>query len=265
MNFKPLLSYGLTMLLSIILFSCSTPKNISYMQDIPDGIVLGAEEQLIKIQNGDKVSIVVKSRDPQLSELFNLPVSSYRVGSTTGSSYSQQMSCYSVTSDGCIDFPVLGKVEILGMTREQVAETIKQKLVSQDLVKDPVVTVEFENLHYSVMGEVNKPGQYSIDRDRVTLLDALSKAGDLTIQGRRDNVLVIRTQDGKQYAYRVDLTDTDSVMNSPVAYLQQNDVVYVDPNNVRKRQSTVNGNNVLSTSFWVSVASLLTSIAVLLK
>ncbi len=253
------------MLLSIILFSCSTPKNISYMQDIPDGIVLGAAEQLIKIQNGDKVSIVVKSRDPQLSELFNLPVSSYRVGSTSGSSYSQQMSCYSVTSDGCIDFPVLGKVEILGMTREQVAETIKQKLVSQDLVKDPVVTVEFENLHYSVMGEVNNPGQYNIDRDRVTLLDALSKAGDLTIQGRRDNVLVIRTQDGKQYAYRVDLTDTDSVMNSPVAYLQQNDVVYVDPNNVRKRQSTVNGNNVLSTSFWVSVASLLTSIAVLLK
>ena len=151
------------------------------------------------------------------------------------------------------------------MTREQVAETIKQKLVSQDLVKDPVVTVEFENLHYSVMGEVNNPGQYNIDRDRVTLFDALSKAGDLTIQGRRDNVLVIRTQDGKQYAYRVDLTDTDSVMNSPVAYLQQNDVVYVDPNNVRKRQSTVNGNNVLSTSFWVSVASLLTSIAVLLK
>lgn len=252
------------MLLSIMLHSCYTPKNISYMQDIPDGVVLDNTEQLIRIQTGDKISIVVKSRDSQLSELFNLSISSYRVGSTN-SSYSQQMSCYSVTSDGCIDFPVLGKVEVTGMTREQIAETIKQKLVSENLVRDPVVTVEFENLHFSVMGEVNNPGQYSIDRDRITLLDALSKAGDLTIQGRRDNVLVMRTIDGKQYAYRVDLTDTNSVMNSPVAYMQQNDVIYVDPNNVRKRQSTVNGNNVLSTSFWISVASLLTSIAVLVK
>ena len=253
------------MLLSIMLYSCYTPKNISYMQDIPAGVVIDNAEQLIRIQTEDKISIVVKSRDSQLSELFNLPVVSSRVGSTTGSSYSQQMSCYSVTSDGCIDFPVLGKVEVVGMTREQIAETIKQRLVSENLVKDPVVTVEFENLHFSVMGEVNRPGQYSIDRDRITLLDALSKAGDLTIQGRRDNVLVLRTIDGKQYAYRVDLTDTDSVMNSPVAYMQQNDVIYVDPNNVKKRQSTVNGNNVLSTSFWISVASLLTSIAVLVK
>lgn len=264
MKFKPIVSYGLMMLLSIVLYSCYTPKNISYMQGIPDGAVLDNAEQLIRIQTGDKVSIVVKSRDSQLSELFNLSISSYRVGSV-GSSYSQQMSCYSVTSDGCIDFPVLGKVEVAGMTREQIAGTIKQKLVSENLVKDPVVTVEFENLHYSVMGEVNNPGQYTIDRDMIPLFDALSKAGDLTIQGRRDNVLVLRTIDGKQYAYRVDLTDTDSVMNSPVAYLQQNDVVYVDPNNVKKRQSTVNGNNVLSTSFWISVASLLTSIAVLVK
>lgn len=210
------------------------------------------------------MSIVVKSKDPLLSELFNLPVTSYRVGSVNSTSYSQQISCYSVTSDGCIDFPVLGKVKVASMTREQIAETIKQSLISQNLVKDPVITVEFENLHFSVMGEVNSPGQYSIDRDHVSLLDALSKAGDLTIYGRRDNVMVVRQQAGQRQVYRVDLTDAANLMNSPVAYLQQNDIVYVDPNNVRKRQSTVNGNNVLSTSFWVSVASLLTSIAVLL-
>ena len=264
MNFKSITSYGLALLLSVLLFSCSTPKNISYMKGVPDGVSFDEAEQVIKVQTGDKISIVAKSKDPQLSELFNLPVTSYRIGSISSSSYSQQISCYSVTSDGCIDFPVLGKVKVAGMTREQIAETIKQKLISDNLVKDPVITVEFENLHFSVMGEVNNPGQYSIDRDKITLLDALSKAGDLTIYGRRDNVLVMRQQNGKKYTYRVDLTNANSVMNSPVAYLQQNDIVYVDPNDVRKRQSTVNGNNVLSTSFWVSVASLLTSIAVLI-
>ena len=264
MKCKSLLSCGLALLLSIVLFSCSTPKNISYMRYVPDGVSFDDNEQVIKVQAGDKISVVVKSKDPQLSELFNLPVTSYRVGSTTTSSSSQQISCYSVNNDGNIDFPVLGKVKVLGKTREQISEVIKQQLIAENLVKDPVVTVEFENLHFSVMCEVNKPGQYNIDRDNISLLDALSKAGDLTIYGRRDNVLVLRQQKGKRCAYRVDLTDAYSVMNSPVAYLQQNDVVYVDPNNVRKRQSTVNGNNVLSTSFWVSVASLLTSIAVLI-
>ena len=265
MKFKSIVSYGLAMVVSVMLFSCSTPKNISYLQNMPDEAVFDDVNQVIRLQPGDKISIVVKSKDPLLSELFNLSVTSYRVGSTSNSSYSQYISCYSVTSDGSIDFPVLGKVSVTGMTRQQITEMIKQRLVAENLVKDPVVTVEFENLHFSVMGEVSRPGQYNIDYDKISLLDALSKAGDLTIYGRRDNVLVIREQDGKKYSYRVDLTDTNSVMNSPVAYLQQNDVVYVDPNNVRKRQSTVNGNNVLSTSFWISVASLITSIIVLIK
>ena len=265
MKFKSIVSCGLAMVVSVMLFSCSTPKNISYLQNMPDEAVFDDVNQVIRIQPGDKISIVVKSKDPLLSELFNLSVTSYRVGSTSNSSYSQYISCYSVTSDGSIDFPVLGKVSVTGMTRQQITEMIKQRLVAENLVKDPVVTVEFENLHFSVMGEVSRPGQYNIDYDKISLLDALSKAGDLTIYGRRDNVLVIREQDGKKYSYRVDLTDTNSVMNSPVAYLQQNDVVYVDPNNVRKRQSTVNGNNVLSTSFWISVASLITSIIVLIK
>ncbi len=264
MNSRSIPSYGLALVLSIILFSCTTP-NISYMSEVPNDVVFKDKPQLVKVQVGDKISIIAKSKDQQLSELFNLPVTSYRIGSTmTASNNSQQLACYSVTSDGCIDFPVLGKVKVAGLSREQIAKTIKQKLISENLVKDPVITVEFENLHFSVMGEVLNPGQYSIDRDNISLLDALSKAGDLTIYGRRDNVLVIRQQNGKRQTYRVDLTDAYSIMDSPVAYLQQNDIVYVEPNNVRKRQSTVNGNNVLSTSFWVSVASLLTSIAVLI-
>jgi polysaccharide biosynthesis/export protein len=265
MRFKTIARYGMAFVLSLTLFSCSIPKNISYYQDVIGGEALTVQPDFICIQPGDKISAIVKSKDPQLSELFNLPVTSYRVGSTTNSSYSQQISCYSVAPDGTIDFPILGKVNVAGKTREEIASDIKERLITQNLIKDPVVTVEFENLHISVLGEVNKPGQFNVDRDQMTVLDAISKAGDLTIYGRRDNVTVLRQENGKQNVYRVNLNNGCELTSSPVYYLQQNDVIYVDPNNVRKRQSTVNGNNVLSTSFWISIASLVTSIAVLLK
>ena len=132
------------------------------------------------------------------------------------------------------------------------------------MINDPVVTVEFSNLYISVLGEVNNPGRYGIDRDKITLLDAIGMAGDLTIYGKRQNVVVMREEEGKQLFYRVDLTSVDDLYSSPVYYLQQKDVVYVEPNETRARQSTVNGNNVRSTSFWVSIASLLTSVAVLI-
>lgn len=265
MNLKTIVHYGMAFALSLTLFSCSIPKNISYFQDITGGDTLTVSPRFIRIQPGDKISAVIKSKDPQLSELFNLPVTSYRVGSTTSSGYSQQISCYSVATDGTIDFPILGKVSVAGKTREEIAANIKESLVAQNLIKDPVVTIEFENLHISVLGEVNKPGQFNVDRDQMTVLDALSKAGDLTIYGRRDNVTVLRQENGKQNVYRLDLNNGRELTSSPAYYLQQNDVIYIDPNNVRKRQSTVNGNNVLSTSFWISIASLVTSIAVLLK
>ena len=150
------------------------------------------------------------------------------------------------------------------MKREEIAAYIKNELVTKNLVKDPVVTVEFMNLCISVLGEVNQPGRYSIDRDKITILDALSMAGDLTIYGQRQKVLVLRQEDDIQRVYGVNLTSGEHIYTSPAYYLQQNDVVYVEPNNVRSRQSTVNGNNVRSTSFWISLASLLTSIGILI-
>ena len=149
------------------------------------------------------------------------------------------------------------------MKREEIASYIKNELISKNLVKDPVVTVEFMNLAISVLGEVSKPGRYNIDRDKITLLDAISMAGDLTIYGKRDNVYVMRNEGGKQTSYQVNLLSAQDVYSSPAYYLQQNDVIYVEPNSVRARQSTVNGNNVRSTSFWISLASLLTTITVL--
>ena len=126
-----------------------------------------------------------------------------------------------------------------------------------------MVTVEYMNLTVTVLGEVANPGRFSIDKDRLTLLDALSMAGDLTIYGKRDNVSVQREEGGKQVIYKVNINSGKELYASPVYYLQQNDVIYVEPNSVRARQSTVNGNNIRSASFWMSLASLLTTIVVL--
>ena len=111
---------------------------------------------------------------------------------------------------------------------------------------------------------MNRPGRYNIDKDHLTILDALSQAGDLTIYGKREKVLVLRNENGKQRVYGINLCSADHLYSSPVYYLQQNDVVYVEPNDTKARQSTVNGNNVRSTSFWISLASLLTTISVLI-
>ena len=170
---------------------------------------------------------------------------------------------YTIDGDGKIDFPVLGKIHLAGKTREEAASYIKEQLVSNNLIKDPVVTIEYMNLTVSVLGEVNKPGRYSIDRDRITIFDALSMAGDLTIYGLREHVTVMREVDGEQKIYEVNLTSAENVLSSPVFYLQQNDFIYVEPNKMRANQATVNGNSFLSSSFWVSVASLLVSLGVL--
>ncbi|HJH63689.1 MAG TPA: polysaccharide biosynthesis/export family protein [Bacteroides mediterraneensis] len=254
-----------------LLSSCGTSKDVIYFQDLKPGeteITL-PEVQAITVQPEDKISIIVNSRDPQLTDLFNLPYVSRQLGQslrTTGLSTGTNngISGYTVDANGNIDFPVLGKVHVAGMKREEIAEHIKNELVTKNLVKDPVVTVEFMNLCVSVMGEVNNPGRFAIDRDRLTVLDALSMAGDLTIYGNRQKVLVLRQEDGQQRVYGISLTSGEHVYTSPAYYLQQNDVVYVEPNSMRSRQSTVNGNNVRSTSFWISLASLLTSIGILI-
>lgn len=250
---------------AFLLGSCATPK-VAYFTDIKPGTTEQVLNPLeIRIRPGDKISILVNSKDPLLMNLFNLPIISRQIGSTSGtSSSSQGISGYTVNKDGDIDFPVLGHIHVAGMTREEIAAYIKEELVSKNLVKDPVVTVEFMNLTVSVLGEVANPGRFDIDKDRLTLLDVLSMAGDLTIYGKRENVLVQREENGKKVLYRVNLNSGYDLYTSPVYYMQQNDIVYVEPNSMRARQATVNGNNVRSASFWMSLVSLLTTITVLI-
>lgn len=254
-----------------LLSSCATPKEVVYFQDLQqtDGTLAAVQAKEIRVRPDDKISIIVNSRDPQLTDLFNLPYVSRQLGQTLRSvtstyGQSQGVSGYTVDSEGNIDFPVLGKIHVEGMTREEIGRCIKDELIGQDLVKDPVVTVEFMNLTVSVMGEVAKPGRYAIERDRITILDALSMAGDLTIYGRRDAVMVQRMEGDTLQVYQLNLVSGQDVYNSPAFYLQQNDLVYVAPNDVKVRESTVNGNNIRSTSFWISLGSLLTSVAVLI-
>ena len=253
------------------LSSCGSSKEVVYFQDLKPGEseIKLPEVKAITIRPEDKISIIVNSRDPQLTDLFNLPIMSRQLGQSmrsngTSTGTSQGVSVYTVDTDGKIDFPVLGKIYVAGMKREEIAEHIKGELIKENLVKDPVVTVEFANLCISVLGEVNNPGRFSIDRDRLTILDALSMAGDLTIYGNRYKVMVLRQEGDTQRVYGIDLTSGNHIYSSPAYYLQQNDVVYVEPNAVKARQSTVNGNNVRSTSFWISLASLLTSVAILI-
>lgn len=261
-------------LLLIGVAGCSAPKDVAYFQDVTaETVVPVSAAQGISIKPGDKLSIVVKAKDAALTELFNLGVTATRIGTpstpsggvaktfTTGN---DGMSSYTVTPQGTIDFPVLGKLTVSGMTRSELAGFIKGELMGRDLVKDPVVTVEFMNIGVSVLGEVTNPGRYDVNLDNITLLDALSLAGDLTIQGQRNNVKVIRRQSDGIHTYVVDLTDMGKTVASPAYSLQQGDIIYVEPNGVKKRTTTVNGNTALSASFWVSVASLLTSVAVLI-
>lgn len=243
---------------TIVCGACSTPKDVTYFQELPVQVTSPVDVRSVVIKPNDKLSIIVNSRDPQVANMFNLPYTNRTLGQTTpiGTTQSQGVSVYTVNSFGDIDFPFLGDVHVSGLTRMEVAGLIKGMLIGRDLVKDPVVTVELVNAQASVLGEVNKPGRYSIDRDNMTILDLIGSAGDLTIYGVRDNIKLIRTVDGQQTVYELNLLSGNDLTASPAYYVQQDDVVYVEPNPTRIRQSRLNANTVQSTSFWLSLASL---------
>lgn len=262
MKFRNLL---ILVCLTIIVSSCEAPK-LGYFQDVQSGQVQQlSAPKLVTVEPGDKLSILVGSKDPSLAYLFNLQiVGRYKTSQSDANLSTNQVASYTVDETGCIDFPVLGKLNISGKTRSEVASYIKHELISRQMLKDPIVTVDFLDLFFSVMGEVNAPGRFLMDHDKTTLIDALSRAGDLTINGKRDNVLVMREEDGKQMAYRVDLTNIQSLYNSPVYYLKQGDMIYVEPNEKKAREATAAGNAFLQPTLWISLASLLTSVSVLI-
>lgn len=249
----------------LLLTSCGMPKNIVYFQDLETEKVLEIDHNnSIVAKPNDELSIIVTCQNPELAAIFNLPLVTTLAGRGSSQAYNQQVATYTVDTDGNINFPVLGLLKVEGLTRAEISNTIKDKLVAEKLLDSPVVSVSFVNVFYSVTGEVAKPGRFPLDRDRMTVLDALANAGDLTIYGDRVGVKVLRREEGILKTYNIDLTDAEKVSKSPAYIIQQDDVIYVTPNPARGRMSTVNGNNLISTSFWISIASVLTSVAVLI-
>lgn len=266
---------SLVLMIAVAWFaSCSTPKDVAYFQDASalNGMATQAEQQL-RLRPEDKINIVVNSSNPMLEQQFTLTTAntSRTLGpaivaqSTAGSSSGNtQVMAYTVDEQGTIDFPVLGKISVGGKTRKDVAQYIKQRLIDRELVSDPIVTVEYVNMGVNVLGEVSHPGRIDITKDHFTIVDALSYAGDMTINGNRRNILVARQVDGANQVYTLDMTNMQSVLTSPAYYLQQNDLVYVSPNNKRKRESNATGNTFNNPSIWISIASLLTTITALI-
>lgn len=241
------------------LSSCHTAK-LGYFEDTnnaPNGTIAIRPAQL-KIEPADELMINVTSELPQETSIYNLP---FNVPGLTSDIISNntptEKQTYIVSKDGYINFPVFGRLHVAGMTTLELAADL-EKRISAD-VANPLVRVELVNFKVNVMGEVAKPGSYRFDTERVTIMDALATAGDMTIFGKRDNVTVYREKDGKVTYQKLDLNDSKSI-ESPYYYLQQNDVVYVEPGSSRSGQAEYNQNN----SYKISVIStIVSSISVL--
>lgn len=274
-SMKKQLLYLWIMIATWWLGSCTTPTNVAYFQNAEAirGMTLQSEKPF-RLRPKDKINIVVSSTDPMLVRQFNMTAVSQNMtalgttlspqtslgGSTSGSS----ILAYTVDEQGDIDFPVLGKLAVEGKTRQEVAAYIRSRLIDRDLVKDPIITVEYVNLFVNVLGEVARPGRINVQKDYFTILDAIAAVGDLTINGQRENVMVMREVDGEDQTYLVNLCDRQDLLTSPVYYLQQNDVVYVSPNPKRQREAKSIGNTFNQPSFWLSLASFLTTLGALL-
>lgn len=250
----------------MLLAGCSTPKNVTYLQDLKDGQTLQTlNYKGITLKPADAVSIVVNTKTTELTNLLNLPLSTQVIGASQATSLAQShgTSGYTLDSEGNVDFPLVGKIHLAGLTREEAAARVKHTLEEKNVAASPVVTVEFLNLKYHVLGEVGHPGDHSINRDKISIIEALSQAGDLNLYGKRDSVFVYRQEGDQKKVYGLSLLNGRQLLSSPVYYIEQGDVIYVQPNNYRKRQSSANATEVTTASFWLSALSVLTTIAVL--
>jgi len=233
------------------LFSCASRNNLIYFYNSTN---INSKDSSSKytptLKSDDLLSIIVSTIDPDAAKPFNLSVVSYSTnGQITGIPTIQG---YLIDSEGMIDFPVIGKIKLAGLSRSEATELLKEKL--NVYISNPIVNVRILNFKISVIGDVRNPGSYTIPNERITILEALGLAGDINITGIRKNILVIREKNGVKNGYRVDITSSD-ILNSPVYYLNQNDVVYVEPNKTKINSSKSSSNTSI----------ILTSIAVLIS
>lgn len=244
------LKLALVFLLALLLSSCVSKKKILYFQDTKG---LNLNDSITnyepKIQFGDILNINVSSPEPDAA----IP---YNIFETQNNGVARPLP-YIVTAKGYINFPSIGQFQVAGLTIEEVTEQLKNKLLP--FLNEPIINVRLQNFKISVLGEVRLPGSYPVTNERITIMEAIALAGDLTIYGNREAVTLIREQDGKRTIAEIDLTDR-ALFNSPYYYLTQNDIVYVEPNKTRVNSSSVGPNSYIL----VSIVSVLISVAAII-
>lgn len=239
-------------LLILLQISCASKKDILYLQDISE--LQNSTDSLKNspvIRRNDLLSITVSSVDKKSSFPFNLPVVS--TGNQDIVSGNQRLQSYLVDENGKIEFPVLGSIHLAGLTKIKALEYLKEEI--SKYIKNPIINLRITNFKISVLGEVNRPGSYTIEDERITILEALSMAGDMTVYGKRKDVLLIREENGKKSYNVIDFTKS-TLLNSPYYYLQQNDVIMVSPNNAQVQSSAFNRN----TAVYVSLISIIITV-----
>lgn len=250
------------LLIAVLCASCASQKRVWYLQDAqryaPESI---ADSYQIRIKPLDRLTIVVNSKDPELAAPFNTSTSFNSLTGVSVGTYANTnntLQIRTVDQNGNLEMPIIGLINCSGKTRNELAESIAAKIKEEGYISDPMVNVQFADMKISVIGEVTRPGQYNITQDRISILDALAMAGDMTIYGVRSDVAVARENNGIRTIEHLDLTSKD-IFKSPYFYLQQNDVVYVKPNKYRAKTSEIDQNR----TFYLSLISTAVTVATL--
>ncbi len=258
---KKLLAFFFAIASLTMIYSCRSAKDVAYFQNI-DSISLAASKGLYtaRIMPKDELTITVNSTDPSAAVAFNLSVQQTSNNSTNLSTQ-QALVTYLVDNEGMINFPKLGRIHVAGMTKQELQDYISEKIAPNFSADEhPIVTVRMSNYRVTVIGEVTSPKVVNVSSEKMSVLEALANAGDLSIYGTRTDVLLIREDaTGQKSAHRLDLTDAN-IINSPYYYVQQNDVIYVTPNKTKAKNSDIGQ----STTLWFSFTSILVSVASLL-
>ena len=244
--------------------SCGSTKEVptlAYFQNLKDSVGKlpdNVSNYKIKIQPDDELIITITSTLPEATAMYNLPLGNPSLKGNINATQSPRIQTHIVDRNGMIQLPVLGEIQAAGLSTKELEAVIKNRVSEQ--VKDPFVRVEMINFTVNVMGEVKAPQRMVVGKERFSVLDALAAAGDLTEYGKRDNVLVIRTENGKSTYHRLNLTD-GSIYASPYFYLQQNDVVYVEPNDIKIDNSKYNQFSAFKLSQLSTIVSLASVVA----
>ncbi|WP_419507404.1 polysaccharide biosynthesis/export family protein [Alistipes communis] len=253
---------GIFILGALLLASCATNKRAAYIQQVQTDIPTAIEQDYqIRIKPLDRLTVTINSKDPELAAPFNAASSYNSLNglSSYSSSSNGNLQILTVDKKGKIQLPIIGEIDCDGLTRNELAKKIENTIRENGMVHDPIVIIQFADVKFSVLGEVARPGQFSITKDRISLFDALAMAGDLTIYGQRENVALIREENGMRTVHYFDLKNPD-ILTSPYFYLQQDDVVYVTPNKYKAQAGEINQNR----SFYISLVSVAVSVATLL-